>query len=267
MVRFSVVVFRAAAPDRCGEDLLLVEVSRRLMVARKKLEALNAPHPNSVLGKIDELTAPFNASESVRMYLAVAADDLWTLLRYVSKTREVPMVAAYSLIRSAVEATSYGIWVLKGNGNDIKAQRSLRISLGDFRQHSRLQKLFDTEEFDVTEIEKQILSLNARLKGVSPEAIEDEVQATSIVTAADGQVRDRFYFSGLQVWRSTSGLSHASLPAISVLLERRPDGMRTSRMTFVAGFAVAAIENMEFLLNSASSASADLALARQSRTQ
>lgn len=151
--------------------------------------------------------------------------------------------------------------------NAIKAQRSLRISLGDFEQHAKLQEIFDTEEFEITEIKEQILSLNARLKGVNPEAIEDKVQATSIVIAADKQVKDRFYFSGLKVWRSTSGLSHASLPAISVLLEHGPDGMRTSRITIVAGFAVAAIENMEFLLNAVSSASADLAVARGFRSQ
>ena len=250
-----------------GEDLLLVEVARRLGAAKRTIEAGIAPHPNSVLGKIDELTTPFNASESIHMYLAVALDNMWTLLRYVRKTGEVPMIAAYSLIRSVVEATSYGIWVLKGNGNAIKAQRSLRVSLGDFQQHGSLQKLFGSAELNVAEIEEQIRVLNAQLIGLKLEAIDDEVQTTSIVMAADRQVGDRLYFSGVQVWRSTSGLSHASLPAISVLLERSPDGTRTSRMTFVAGFAVTAIENMEFLLNSVSTASADLAATRRRRTK
>jgi hypothetical protein len=95
------------------------------------------------------LTTPFNTSQMVQMYLVVAIDNLWMLHRYVRNVEEIPMVAAYSLIRSAVEASSYGIWILNGAGNDVRAQRSLRVSLSDFQQHAALQNAFGSYEFDV----------------------------------------------------------------------------------------------------------------------
>jgi hypothetical protein len=94
-----------------------------------------------------------------------------------------------------------------------------------------------------------IRDANTRLRGLEAEAIDDQLQSTGIINAVDGFVGKRRSFSGLKVWRATSGLSHASQPAISVLLERAPDGTRTSRVTFVAGFALTAIENIEHLLN------------------
>lgn len=241
-----------------GVSLLLNEVAARVLAANRAIDALDAPPTNSVLGKIDALTTPFNASEAIRMYMAVALDNLRTLVRYVRKTNELPMIAAYSLVRSAVEATSLGIWVLKGNGNDIKAQRSLRITLRDFEQHGRLQKLVGSREFDIEDIQESIRTLNLKLRGLDAEAIDDEVQLTSVVIAADQQVSKRHYFNGAMVWRATSGLSHASLPAISVLLERGPDSMRTSRATFVAGFSVVAIENLESLIDVVRRASKEL---------
>lgn len=232
-----------------GEGLLLTEVAKRLGAAKKRSESLSTPPEKSVLGRIDKLTTPFNTSEMVQMYLAVAIDNLWTLHRYVRKVKEIPMVAAYSLIRSAVESTSYGIWILNGHGNDIRAQRSLRVNLSDFQQHAALQNAFGSYEFDVPDLEQMIRDANTSLRGLETEAIDDQLQSTGIVNAVDGFVGKRRFFSGLQVWRATSGLSHASQPALSVLLERAPDGTRTSRMTFVAGFALTAIENVEHLID------------------
>lgn len=251
---------------KIGEDLLLVEVARRLGAMKRRLADISSPHPYSVLGRIDQLTTPFKVSELVHMYLAVSVDNMWMLHRYVRKTSEIPMVAAYSLIRSVVEATSYGIWILRGDGNAIKAQRLLRIHLSDFQQHAKLQRLFGSTEINVADIEERIRALNSKLKGLKTEAIDDEIQTTAIVIAADREVNHRYFFNGVKVWRSTSGLSHASSPAISLLLERSPDGTRTSRMTLVAGFAVAAIENMEFLLDKFSSGSVDPSFARRAVT-
>ncbi|WP_028279806.1 hypothetical protein [Arthrobacter sp. H5] len=195
------------APEqaRFGEHLLLTEVAKRLGGVKKQVESLSTPPENSVLGRIDILTTPFNTSEMVQMYLAVAIDNLWTLHRYVRKVKEIPMVAAYSLIRSAVESTSYGIWILNGHGNDVRAQRSLRVTLNDFQQHATLQKVFGSYEFDVPDLEQMIRDANTRLRGLQAEAIDDRLQSTAIVNAVDGFVVKRRFFSGLQVWRATSG--------------------------------------------------------------
>ncbi|QAV69230.1 hypothetical protein ESZ53_01490 [Salinibacterium sp. UTAS2018] len=227
----------------------MTEVATRLGGVKRRVESLPTPPGNSVLGRIDALTTPFNTSEMVQMYLAVAIDNLWTLHRYVRKVKEIPMVAAYSLIRSAVESTSYGIWILNGYGNDVRAQRSLRVTLNDFQQHAALQNAFGSYEFDVPDLEQMIRDANTKLRGLQTEAIDDQLQSTGIINAVDGFVGERRFFSGIQVWRATSGLSHASQLALSVLLERAPDGTRTSRMTFVAGFALTAIENIEHLLD------------------
>lgn len=245
-----------------GRDLLLTEVARRLGAAKRQVDATTAPPETSVLGRIDAMTTPFKTSEMIHMYLAVAIDNLWTLHRYVRKTNEIPMVAAYSLIRSAVEATSYGIWILEGRGKEVKAQRTLRISLNDFQQHARLQNEFGSYEYDTLDLEEMIREANERLIGLKAEAIDGQLQTTSIILAVDTHVATRHFFSGAQIWRATSGLSHASQPAISVLLERAPDGTRTSRMTFIAGFAIVAMENIEFLLSLVAEASTQFRTSR-----
>jgi hypothetical protein len=68
-------------------------------------------------------------------------------------------------------------------------------------------------------------------------------------------VPKRNSFTGLQVWKSCSGLSHANSAVLRLILERKFAGdvqngklfRFTSRMTILGGFLTAGVENLETL--------------------
>lgn len=238
-------------------------IKGRFLRCKRQTDALSRPEPGSKLDLIDQLTSPFNTSEQVRTYLLVAIDSLGVLLRYLSKTKELPMLAFYSMIRSAIESTSYGIWLLRGNGNNKKASLSLRMSLQNFKSFRSLGAAFSSSDFGA-DIDTTIRSLHNSLRGLEPDAIDKPVQAANVIMAVDGYANPRAsFFTGLQVWRSTSGIVHANAPVMAALLERHPDGpnpgdpaTRTSRLTFTVGFIETAVENIETLLKLYGSSSA-----------
>ncbi len=86
------------------------------------------------------------------------------------------------------------------------------------------------------------------LGGVDRADHNGRVHATDTVAEVDMVVGRRAAFTGRQVWRATSGLAHGSQSAMVALLERAPDGTRTSRMGRTAAFVETAIENVEALL-------------------
>lgn len=244
------------APSYTRETAGQIEAAERLLVAlRRRFDRIEPsllpamkPERNSPMARIDAVSAGFKVSELVQFQLGVAADNIRSVFLYMEKVEELPMVALNSMIRSVVEATSYGLWILKGNGNQPKVSKALRLTRQD---HESLATMMRSLGGPTSGVEAAVAALRAehdRLTGVASADFEREVQATNSVMAADAVVGRRpGLFTGLQVWRATSGLAHASAPSMVALLERDVDGMRTPRLTFLAAFLQVAIENLEAL--------------------
>jgi len=239
---------RETAEQVAAADVLLTRLRTRFDAVADSAFPAMAPEPGSPMERIDQVSQDFKVSEVIQFQLGAAVDNVRSVFRYLEAVGELPMVALNSMIRSAVESTSYGLWILKGNGNQQKVSKALRLTRQD---HESLATMMRSLGGPTAGVDTAITALRAehdRLTGVESADFEQEVQATNTVTAADTVVGPRpGLFTGLQVWRATSGLAHASAPAMVALLERDADGMRTPRLAFLAAFLQVAIENLEGL--------------------
>lgn len=236
------------APEQVAAAKAKIEpLSARFLRAMKKVEALAAPEEGGPLSRLDALTTPFNTSELVASNLHVGIDNLRTFFRYLKTTNELPMLAHYGLIRSAVEATSYGLWVLAGR-QQAAASRTLRMARADQDNARQLFETLGVSAWDTSEMQRLVRERHEALSGIESTDLDKSVQATNTISAAEKHFGRRAAFTGLHVWRATSGLTHGSPAAMVALLERAPDGTRTSRMVWSVAFLETAIENVEVLL-------------------
>jgi len=225
----------------------ILPLAARFLRAMKKVEALRPPEAGSPLSRLDDQTRPFNTSELVVSNLNVGIDNLRTFFRYLNKTNELPMLAHYGLIRSAVEATSYGLWVLAGK-QQAAASRTLRMARVDQENAHQLFQVLGLSVWDTDGMERLVHERHDALSGIEASDLEKAVQATNTIAAVEHYFGSRAGFTGLHVWRATSGLTHGSPAAMVALLERAPDGTRTSRIGWSVAFLETAVENLEMLL-------------------
>lgn len=235
-------------PERASAATAKIQpLAARFLRAMKKVEALAPPDEGSPLSKLDALTTPFNTTELVVSNLHVGIDNLRMFFRYLKKTNELPMLAHYGLIRSAVEATSYGLWVLAGK-QQAGASRTLRMAHADQANARQLFETLGVSVWDTEQMQRLVRERHKALSGIKRSDLDKAVQATNTIAAVDAHFGSRAGFTGLHVWRATSGLTHGSPAAMVALLERAPDGTRTSRIVWSVAFLEAAIENIEALL-------------------
>lgn len=219
----------------------------RFLRAKKAVDALEPPEDGSPLGRLGAMTTPFSTSELVVSNLHVGVDNLRMFFRYLDKTNELPTLAHYGLIRSPVEATSYGLWVLAGKQQEA-ASRTLWLAREDQANASRLFGALGVMVWDTEEMQRPVRERHEPLKLIERADLDKEVQATNTITAVEHHFEHRAAFTRLHVWRATSGLTRGSPPAVVGLLERAPDGTRTSPMVWSVAFLETAIENFEALL-------------------
>ncbi|MBX3089806.1 MAG: hypothetical protein KF772_04395 [Cryobacterium sp.] len=235
-------------PEQVADAKAKIEpLSARLLRVMNKVKVPLEPEEGSPLARLDEMTTPFKTSELVISNLNVGIDNLFTFFRYFKKTNELPMLAHYGLIRSAIEATSYGLWVLAGK-QQAAASRTLRIARVDQENARKLFKALGDSMWDTDEMQGRARERHDALSGIDSSDVDKSVQATNIILAVEQHFEQRAALTGLHVWRSTSGLTHGSPAAMVALLERAPDGTRTSRMVWSVESLETAIENIEALL-------------------
>lgn len=219
---------------------------------------LQRPKPASRLAAVDILTPYQPVSSQIQSFGTVAVDNLRATFLYVEKTNDIPMTALYSMIRAAVESTSYGLWMLSAGKNDKLAFLSLRLAYENNEDLGSLGKTFVSEsDEEKGNVRKRLIELQQAIPSYRSKDLKQRATTTDVVSNADKAVGTRAYFTGLQVWKSCSGLAHSNLAVMHMLLERTFTGeststsgmyVLTSRITFVAGFLYTAVENLEALV-------------------
>lgn len=241
--------------------LMLQEAKDRSTPLIKAWTAYGSPDDESHLRSVDQLT-PYNPlSYQLRTFLNVALDSIRATLKYMEVTNEIPMVAHYSLIRTSVEASSYGIWLLSAGRKEKQAWLSLRLSYENNQELDGLEKVFLQASMpapDREPIKQRLIELQQNLKAYRTHDITQRPTTTDVIANADKSFGKRKYeTSGLQVWKACSGPAHGNGAVITALLEREPIGseseygqtfLMTSRLTVTGMFLLVAIENAERLL-------------------
>lgn len=219
---------------------------------------LPPPDTSSWLGRVDAMTTPFETSQIARTFALVAADNIRQTERVLR--RDLPPFALYSMIRSAIEASSLGLWVLDAKSDQLSASRTLRI----YRQNIASDRTMWNEfvgrpSDDHNTLAREAHRAHDRLRGISSTDYEKAVRSSSVIGVVD-QVHpvaesQRTSISGLEAWRICSSIVHANSVSMTHILERHPDeevgqpATRTSRLSFVASFLATACVRAEELID------------------
>lgn len=135
--------FKDATPAEVQSAELLNALFDHLHEAETRCEAF-VVRPGSTLETDDRATAYDPISYQVQ-YLLVGAFDYLGLLRRTLEDHGMPLVATYPLMRAAIEAAAYSLW-LTGAGGEQKglswrnrtARRLARVQLDGSREPDRL---------------------------------------------------------------------------------------------------------------------------------
>lgn len=250
---FSFDTTESAAEEQAG--MLLIEEASKRIQAILDLPDWADPEPGSPLAAVDKLTPIQPMSYHLKNSNMVAVDNLRATVKYIEKANDVPMMALYSMIRSAVESTSYGLWLLSATRADRRAFYCLRLSYENNEAKASLARAFNPQDKGGAKTRKKLLELQQDLRRYKHRDLSGRVTTTDVVVNADKVVGKRRAFTGIQVWKSCSGLAHGNGALLPVLLERKVvsktdqggEYRLTSRLTFLGGFLIAAVENLEVM--------------------
>lgn len=243
-----------SADEELAGSLLIKEATKRIQAIINMPEWAD-PAPGSPMAEADEFTPIQPVSYHLRSSSMVAVDNLRATVRYIEETNDVPMMALYSMIRSAVESTSYGLWLLSATRPDKRAFYCLRLSYAYNEDMVSLARAFNPQDKSGAKTRSKLLELHQNLRRYKLRDLSGRVTTTDVVVNADKVVGKRRHFTGIQVWKSCSGLAHGNSAVMPVLLERKVvsktdkggEHQLTSRLTFVGGFLIAAVENLEVM--------------------
>ena len=120
---------------------------------------LRDPEKGSRIAAVDALTPYQPISNQLSIFHMVAIDNLRAAVKYFEKANDIPMTALYSMIRSAVEASSYGLWLLSAGKADKQAFLSLRISYENNEDLANLGKVFVPDQRTGGNVRRRLLEL------------------------------------------------------------------------------------------------------------
>ncbi|WP_157371019.1 hypothetical protein [Arthrobacter sp. Leaf141] len=101
--------------------------------------------PGSLLGIVDAMTEPFQASHHVGYLLHTAVDHLHGLKMLMDQTGAQHTFAPYTLVRAAVESASTALWILQPEAPREVARRSLRLEFADLNDLKRANTTDDPD--------------------------------------------------------------------------------------------------------------------------
>jgi len=214
-----------------------------LIRVTQKSKRLTPPPASTWLGRVDRKTIPFTTSEQVRVFAQVAVDNLRQVDSILDS--KLPIYSLYSMIRSAIEAASLGLWILEAKTEDVASSRTLRIYRQNIQADRTLWKtVVGQHSGDHGALSEAAREAHLRLRGVDQKAFLLAVQSTSVIQVIDAKHPSHStgldVFRGLEVWRLCSAVTHANQVSLLNIMETHPEGAlgetvtRTSRLSFVA---------------------------------
>lgn len=240
----------------------LGQARQRFAPTFESWDSIPRPAPSSSLAAVDALLPYEPFSYQLRGLISTSLDNVRSAFLYIEKTGEIPMLALYSMIRAAVEASSYGIWMLSAGQKNKQAFLSLRLTYANNESLDGLAKVFTSSGDpapDLSRVRKRLLELQQAINNYRSHDITQTPTTTNVVMEADRSLaQKRTLLTGLQVWKSCSGIAHGNSAITRTVLEHAPTGeeddlgitmMLTSRVTVLAVFLLVAVENLEQLLS------------------
>lgn len=257
ILRMAPSMYRDDNPAEEQGAALLTQLFARLVQASARSEAFEV-RGGSQLASDDAATAYDPISYQVRFFFGAAFDHTFTLQRTITD-HGMPMVAAYPLIRAAIEAAAQVLWLTTGGTKAKRVYRALhRVWDMATMSEGALQHLIPDRKSPLDTLRVRLDGL-LRSAGAGQRSLDrDYPTMTDIVIDAGRFVRSR-RFTPIDVWRLCSSMAHGNREVATAILESREEGPRTSigstyLMTTsyqtVAAFVGVLVETVEAALES-----------------
>jgi hypothetical protein len=101
--------------------------------------------PGSLLGVVDAMSEPFQASHQIGYLLHTAVDHLHALKMLMEETGAQHTFAPYTLIRAAIESAATALWILQPDMAREVARRSLNLEYADLNDLKRANTTVDAD--------------------------------------------------------------------------------------------------------------------------
>lgn len=242
--------------EQQGQMQFIRQVVRLRILGKHRRLAGAVPAPDSKAAEDRRVSSFHSIYDSVQHSLSVAADHLETVATFYAKTGHgMPPFAMYTLIRSAIEAAAYGLWLLEPASREERILRSLRYTYGQLISGEKLRQLVgQADEEKHHRLLRKLEGVRNDLAGNNGPSIKRGPTTSQVIEAADRLVQAQT--SGLIAWKACSGIAHAEQIASLHLLERRwvqrfDDGTSqyviTTSATILADFMTTAVDFLERL--------------------
>ena len=209
-----------------------VEGARKLMSHFIRLDTAESRHdvfavrPGTLLEGDDRATAYNPVSYQVQ-FLFMGAFDHIAMLRRALADHGMPPVAAYPLVRAALESAAQALWLTSGGTRKKRVSRALhRIWDGASLSDQALGHLYPQRTSSLGELRKLLDQLLAAAKVGQLSLDKNHPSMTDIVIDAGRQIGGR-QFKPIDVWRLCSSMAHGNSTVSQILLDRRPHGPTT----------------------------------------
>jgi len=163
-------------------------------------------------------TAVFRSTSDEINYLLSSAFDHLNVVRDFVERLNIPSFASYTLIRSAIESSAYGLWLLEPKSTDKRVMRLLDLQWDRRVLVDTHTKAVGTHTPENTAWMKAMLTY---IKDQRPGLVADRVKrpptTTHIFLETDELVVTEG-MNGLGVWRSCSGVTHGNQQFASGLM-------------------------------------------------
>lgn len=219
------MIFEDHDPAEAEAARILEALFAQLDAAETRADAFTLL-PGSVLEGDDRATAYDPISFQVGFLLGAAFDHVGMLRRGL-EDYGMPTVAAYPLVRAAVEAAAQVLWLTTGGTRKKRVFRALhRVWDGAASSDEALRRLAPQRPSSLGGLRRRLDELLNAAKASQRSLDRDHASMTDIVIDAKRWVSPR-ELEPIDVWRLCSSMAHGNRRVARTLLERRLDGPTT----------------------------------------
>ncbi len=192
---------------------------RRLVDLLNEAEAWSETGPladvqaGSRLHEDDLLTAPYQLSHRVMLFIGGALDHLRTLRTLIVEAHAMPMAAGFTLVRVAIENAAAALWLLEDDDQLTRVQRRLQLAAADVRDDQTAMQALGADDPAEFSARRTRLAQVAEEAGVTKSQVLGKPASWMTIVSAAGHlckdgVDDQ---EGLVwFWRLCSGYAHGS---------------------------------------------------------
>lgn len=185
----------------------------------------------STLAVDDLYLYPLKISGPARASIASAIDQLRTV-RLVVEGGDMPWIALFSLLRSAIETAASGIWLLESDERDVRMRRLLHLEWNDIDDAEKMMGNFGGSLDPPRETREEWVRrpLTGRSSVGTLAEVAARITSTDKVRLAQRVVWETIARDGrpegliLGLWQGFSGLIHGRPYPMRVILDREEIG-------------------------------------------